>query len=476
VSSENAWQNLKAELPGWDFDQVRADANRRWNHVLGRILVDGGSERDKKVFYTALYHSLLHPNLSSDVNGQYLGFDGAVHSGTHYANFSGWDIYRSQIQLLALLFPERTGEIVQSLIEDAGQCGALPKWANNNDETGIMVGDPGPILVANAFAFGADHFDQQSALALMAKSALVPGTRCNGHEIRPHLKDYLERGFIPQEVFSLVGWSSTLLEYASSDFAISRYARALGDPTLAASVFSHSANWKNIFDQKSGLIRPKLGGGWLTPFSASFPWGFTEGNSAQYSWMIPFDVASEIEFWGGNSAAIERLDSFTTRLNAYMYSPHLWIGNEPGFLAPWLYDWMGASGETQKLLARIRTESFSDEAGGLPGNDDLGATSSWYVWNVLGLYPAIPGVGGFAVSQPAFPRIRIHLESGGLLELATHSQGVIQALEIDGSTWGRSWIPWEILKDGARLSFELGPAASSWAASSDGAPPSFARY
>ena len=196
VSEQGAALNLKSENPDWDFDSLRATANQQWENALARIKVTGGSPQDLRTFYTALYHSLLHPNVTSDVDGAYMGFDQSVHNvhefptqTNQYANFSGWDIYRSQIQLLALLSPTETSDIAQSLVNAGNQCGALPRWANNNSDTGIMVGDPGSIIVSNAYAFGARNFDQSKALELMARSGLVPKTRCNGHESGPVLSN-----------------------------------------------------------------------------------------------------------------------------------------------------------------------------------------------------------------------------------------------------------------------------------------------
>jgi predicted alpha-1,2-mannosidase len=483
VSTANAWLNLATENPGWAFDAVRASARSSWNAALKKIRVQGAGPDELTTFYTALYHSLLHPNVFSDVNGQYLGFDNKTHQTnespyykTHYANFSGWDIYRSEMQLLAVLFPGRASEMAESLVQDARQCGAIPKWAQDNIDQSVMVGDPGPILVADASAFGASNFDRETALGFMKKTALEQGTACAGHEVRPGASDYLKKGYIPQPLISLTGWASTQIEYATADFAISRFAAALGEAGLAHELLVQAASWKNIFDEKSGYVRPRVeGGGWLKPFIPTLGVGFTEGNATQYTWTIPFDAASVIQGVGGKDEAVKKLDFYTSKLNQYEFEPHLWIGNEPDFLAPWLFNWMGAPSKTQTLVTRIRDEVFSAAPGGLPGNDDLGATSSWYIWGTLGLYPAIPGVGGFAVGRPAFPAIRIALD-GGTLDLTSHGQGIVQALSVNGSDWSKSWIPWGALANGGSVDFTLGDQPSTWATSDRDLPPSYADF
>jgi predicted alpha-1,2-mannosidase len=492
VSEKNAWLNLQTENPGWDFKSTKSQAVSKWQSALSKIQVEGDKlEKEKRIFYTALYHSLLHPNIYSDVNGEYMGFDNKVHqtknSTIQYANFSGWDIYRTQIQLLAAFYPERASEIAQSLINDAQQCGAFPRWSNNNTETGVMIGDPGSIIIANTYAFGARNFEVKEALEFMKKSGLNPETTCNGKHARPGLKEYLELGYVPYSPRILklndikvtgpafLQSASTTLEYASADFAVSQFAKSLGDKEAAKAFYAHANNWQNLFDPQTGYIRPKkYNKSWLSKFNPIKKRGFSEGNSVQYTWMIPFAPRELIGLMGQEKSVESRLDSFFEKLNAYDSQPHLWIGNEPAFSVPWLYHWMGTPHKTQKVISRILNEHFSDEAGGIPGNDDLGATSSWYVFAAMGIYPAIPGVGGFAINKPLFPQIEISLDFGRKIRIETSgNEDLVQNVTLNGSAYSKTWIPWSELEKGGNLHFKVGKGLSQWGTQATDMPPSY---
>ena len=496
VSEAGAALNLQTENPDWSFDSMRAEADRKWDQLLGRVRVvsqavsqTSDEVHELRKFYTALYHAFLHPNIVSDVDGAYMGFDHREHfvaetspQTTQYANYSGWDIYRTEIPLLAYVLPERTGDIVQSLVNDGAACGALPIWPENNTETGVMVGDPGPIIVSSAYAFGAQQFDQVQALKLMAESGLTPGLKCNGNESRPYLTDYLRYGYVPWNYKSFNSYNqsaSMTLEYASADFATSQFAKSLGEKDLSEVFYTHAANWRNLFDPHKRLIRPRReSGDWHWPFAEAKNGGFTEGNSAQYTWMVPFDVGELVELAGGDAQVRSRLGSFFEQLNAGRKKPSMWIGNEPNFGTPWVYNWTGAPASTQAVVSRIIKESFSDDAGGLPGNDDLGATSSWYVWSALGLYPAIPGVGGFTLGKPVFDRVEIARENGQslVLERRGSSANSVASVTVNGEDWKRSWIPLTQLGDRGQVVFELDSTNTSWATGKDARPPSYADF
>ena len=481
-SEQEAQANLEAENPAWDFDQLHAQADQQWDGALSRVKVSGGTDPALRTFYTALYHTLLHPNLTNDADGTYLGFDGKVHAlapaqSAQYANYSGWDIYRSESQLLAFLLPGQTSAAAQSLVNDGAQCGgAMPKWAANTGETGEMIGDPGPIIVANSYAFGATNFDQNAALGFMRQSGLTPKAACGGHELRPGLQQYLKMNFVPwnAELFKFYNQTaSETLEYAVADFAIARFAEALGQTALAGTFDGHAASWKKLFDPKTGYVAGRFSNGFFFPlFGPGMEFGYTEGNSAQYTWDVPFDVAGLVEMMGGPVKALPRLDNFLSELNVGKTSPHLWIGNEPSFFQPWIYNWLGQPGRTQEIVSRIMSEEFNDQPGGLPGNDDLGATSSWYVWAALGLYPAIPGVGGFTLTRPAFPSIEISMENGNTLTITTTGTGSIQSVTLDGSEWSGSWLPFAKLGKSSQLTFNLGQSSGTWATGPADLPPS----
>jgi predicted alpha-1,2-mannosidase len=478
VSVANAKENLDAENPGWDFEAMRAAARERWNEALARVTVSGGESRDRRIFYTALYHTLLHPNVFSDVNGDYVGFDRRMHRAegyTQYANFSGWDIYRSQVPLLALLFPRETSDMMQSMVADGQQCGALPKWAQANGETGVMVGDPAAPIVAGAYAFGARDFDARSALALLQRSAKVPGTACNGIVMRPGLAEYLSYGYIPEGVAGVWGGVATGMEYQGADFAIARLAAALGETQAAREFLARSALWQYQLDPSTRLQRPRsASGAWVDgSFGAHSTTGMVEGNAEQYVWMVPHDPKTLRDGLGGDSIMSSRLDRLFTRLNAGLEDPYFYMGNEPNFATPWLYPWARTPWRTQDVVRRIMEETFTDGAGGLPGNDDLGATSSWYVWAALGLYPVAPGDSGLVLSSPLFPKAVVALGDGKSLTIEANGAPAryIERAMLDGVEHRTAWLDASQLLEGASLQFDLSRHPTLWASEAGDEPP-----
>lgn len=481
VSVANARLNRDTECPGWDFRAVRQAANDGWNRVLNLIQVDGGSRDDLTVFYTALYHCYLHPNVFSDVNGEYIGFDKQIHIAdgyTHYTHIPCWDEYRSHVALRALLSPDSTGDVLQSLVNDALQGGGgMPRWVQANRNSGGMVGDHGSTMIANGFAFGAVNFDVSSALNAMIYGAYDPSARSDGHVTREGLANYLTLGYVP-------GAAAVTEEYTTGDFAISQFAAALGDADSSAYFLQRAQYWYTLFNPNSGLPE----GGYLMPRNAdgSFPGnfrpnsqaGYVEGSGAQYLWMVPYNLRDLFDLLGGNDAVVQRLDAHFTRLNDGPDSVYAFMGNEPEEGAPWTYLFAGAPWRTQDVVRRIQRELFRTTPDGLPGNDDAGSLSSWYVFSALGLYPAIPGVGGLAVGSPKFSRAVVRLGSGQLLQItgqgAADSAPYVQSLRLNGVPTTSLWIPVETLLAGATLDFTLGASPNySWGSDPADAPPSF---
>jgi predicted alpha-1,2-mannosidase len=496
VSVENARLNLRAENAGWDFDAVRARARARWNDALGRIEVGGGTLGERQVFYTALYHTLLHPTVFGDANGDYLGFDDKVHRSprhTQYTNFSGWDIYRSQIPLVAWLFPEEASDMMQSLTNAAGQGGGLPIWPVANDESGAMFGDPATVSISSAYAFGARRFDTRAALAAMIKNATDPETKSRTYPARPGLADYVKYGYIPMEQKGLRGSPSVALEYETADFALAQFARAHGDVKTHREMMRRAQFWTRLFDPENKYIRGRWrDGSWLPGFDfkamlykPELPWrpeshkSYVEGNAVQYTWMIPHNMRALFDRIGGNEAVVRRLDDFFKEFNAGPDRPYFFIGNEPVFPVPWAYNYAEQPWKTQHITRRVLTELFANSPGGLPGNDDLGATSSWVVFAAIGMYPVTPGVGGFSLNSPLFSEIRIRMGRGGKMlnivgEGASARAPYVQELLLNGKPHNSTWLPFERISVGATLRFKLGNAANTkWATSPDAAPPSF---
>ena len=481
VSAANARLNLAAEDPGWNFTATRDQAHAAWNALLERVQVGGGSAAQQTVFYTALYHSLLDPSVFSDDNGQYEGVDGRVHTvdpghSAFYTNFSGWDIYRAQAQLEALVDPAVASDAAQSMVDDYAQDGMLPKWIQNNAETYTMIGDSADAVLADYYAFGARNFDAGTALTDMITEATVPGP------IRPGLNYLSTLGYLP------VGGSygccnyyepvSTTLEYDTDDFAISALAGALGQRPAQALFQSRAQDWRNVLNPATGLDqRREADGSWVPGFSPDSTLGFVEADSLAYTGMVPFNLAGLTSAKGGRAAMSAYLHT-ALRSFASMHS-YGWTGNEPSLELPWEYDYIGQPSATQRVVRAIQDRVWTDTPGGAgDGNDDLGGLSAWYVWSALGVYPMTPGTADLALGSPVFPRAVITLGSGRKLTIlgagAAADAPYVQSATWDGRPWDDAYAPSPSLTSGGTLRFTLGTVPSaSWATAPGAAPPSY---
>ncbi|BBY39126.1 putative glycosidase [Mycobacterium mantenii] len=492
VGIEGAQANLAAEGAG--FDEVRAAASREWNAALSRVTVAGRNVDDLTTFYTSLYRTLLHPNMFNDADGRYVGFDGSIRTvaagHTQYANFSDWDTYRCLAALQALLFPERASDMAQSLVNDAEQSGALPRWAFANAATGEMTGDSVVPLIANLNTFGANDFDVNTALRYMVDGATEGGVGLNGYVERRGIATYLRFGYAPfTQEFARNGWiadASITLEWSIDDFAISRFANSLGDAATAAEFQNRAQYWQNLFNPTTRSIVPRSWTGLFRrgPAVVVAPEnfgqvGYDEGNAEQYVWSVPHNVAGLVTALGGRAAVANRLDRFTERLNVGPNRPYLWAGNEPSFGVPWLYNYIGQPWKTQHTVDRVRG-LFAPTADGEPGNDDLGALASWYVWAALGLYPATPGTPILTVGAPLFDSVEIALPANKSIRISAPGASgprhlkYISGLRVDGQATGHTWLPESIIRTGGTLAFSLAAYPDKrWGTAEDDAPPSF---
>ncbi len=485
VSVAGARAALSAESAGHGFATIRAAARTRWDQALGKVRVGGGSSREVRTFYTALYHALLAPRTFDDVGGDYLGMDGAVHRArgrTQYADFSGWDVYRTEIPLLALIEPRRASDMVQSLLADAEQSGCLPRWPYAAGQSMTMVGDSAAPIIAAAAAFGADHFDQAGALAAMLRGATAPCESANGDYLeRQGLASYLRLGWVPfdedtkvRNANSIYGsptavWGSaaTTLEYAIDDFAIAQFAaREGGDAATFARFIRRAANWRNLFDPATGLIEPRFSGGeFPDPYDPLEGGGFVEGNAAQYTWMVPQDPAGLFRRMGGAGKAAARLDAFLRVLNGGAggtHTDHALLGDEPTLETPWLYDWLRRPWKTQAAVRR-GLRLYSPTPAGYPGNDDLGTLSAWYVFGALGMYPAQPGTGTLALGSPLFERAEVRLADRGRLVITGGGKTYVRGLNADGAPHDRAWLKACEIADGGTLAFQTQAHPTRWA-------------
>jgi predicted alpha-1,2-mannosidase len=496
VSTDGARRNLDAEAPSRaTFESLRSAAKAEWERRLAKVRVKGGTSSQRRVFETMLYHALLMPNARSDVDGRYQGMDDATHrtatGRVQYGNVSGWDIYRSQVPLLAMVEPRVASDLVRSLVNDWRESGRLPKWPMINGQTNIMVGDPADAIIAGSHAFGARDFDAREALRAMVEGATRPaGPIANGNYVqRPGLDDVLKYGCVGYEKNAnavqaaldptkVWGAASTTLEYQVADFSIARLAAGSGDARTCRAFAPRSAVWRKLWDAKTGYIRPRNAttGTFAADDDPAKDTGFVEGSEGQYVWAVPNDVAGLAAAMGGRDKARARLNAFFSTLNAGHASTRAFLGNEPTLHTPYLYDWLGAPGRGAAVVRRAMLELYAPAPGGYPGNDDGGQMASWWVLGALGFYPAVPGTGVLALGAPLFPRADVKLARGTLridADGAAANAPYVQSLRVGDDEHRRAWLAWDDIARGGRLSFTLGRKASSWATDTAAAPPSF---
>ncbi|MEU6665337.1 GH92 family glycosyl hydrolase [Streptomyces sp. NPDC046727] len=500
VSREAAEANLAAENPPRrSFDAVREAARRAWRERLGAVRVGGGTDAERTTFYTALYHALLHPNVISDADGRYRGADGRVHTvdrrrHAQYGTFSGWDVYRDQVQLLTLLDPRTGSDIAQSLYELARQNGGVwDRWLHGASGTHVMNGDPSPTALAGIHAFGGTDFDLKGALKSLVRAATVPtpqdlspaGKPVLSAGQRPSLDKYLAQHYMPS-VSNAWGGAAETLEMSTADYAISRLARAAGEKDTAAGFARRAQWWQNnvniAADPTGGYVADrKADGSWVTGFTPGTGNGFVEGTAAQYTWMVPHNPAGLFAALGGRDKALARLDDFFHDADGgWAFTgkggTKSELDNEPSINVPYLYDYAGAPYKTQETVRAAMRQLWSTEPGGIPGNDDLGAMSAWYVFSALGMYPQVPSRAELVLASPLFERVEIDRPHGNDISVratgAAADAPYVQSLKVNGRSSDRPWLPASFVRDGGRLDYTLSAAPDrGWGA--DSPPPSF---
>ncbi|GHJ42724.1 hypothetical protein Cs7R123_00660 [Catellatospora sp. TT07R-123] len=497
VSAANASANLNAENPaGTTFDSVRTGATAAWNTELGRAEITGGTTAQQSTFYTALYHALLHPNVFSDANGQYTGMDQQVHSlsagqSAQYANFSGWDVYRGQLQLVTLLRPDIGGDMAQSLLNQANQNGGVwDRWTHNQGGTHVMTGDPAHAALPSIYAFGGTNFGASAALTSMVNAATnvtAADLSSDGWNVmvvgeRPSLDKWLNIHYIPESSNAWGGAGETL-EDVAADFGISQLAARLGQTGTASTFLARAQYWKNVYNPATGYIQNRREDGTWPALNAADSAGFAEGSAAQYTWMVPHNVKGLFDKMGGNASANSRLDSY------FHNSDGSWalsgagglkseLDNEPSIGAPWLYNFSGQPYKAQQTLRQILNTMWSNTPGGIPGQDDLGAMSAWYAWSAMGLQPLAPGRAELLLTSPLFPQVVIHRGNGVNLTInapnASASTFYVQSLSVNGTASTKPWLAESFVAGGGTLDFTLGTTANTgWGSAVADAPPSF---
>jgi putative alpha-1,2-mannosidase len=481
TSDANAAANLDTEIRNWDFDAVEQANHDAWNTALNKIQIGGGSKDQQVQFYTALYHALLHPNVFSDDNGQYMGMDNQIHKlakgqQAQYANYSGWDTYRSQTQLMAMVEPKVTSDVVTSMLNGYDQTGLLPKWASNNGESYVMVGDPAAGIIADAYAFGARSFATDKALAALQHEATVPNNDRPGESVRD-AKGYLPVDENDYGCCNFYGPVSTQLEYDSADYALAAFAKSLGKTDVYTKFATRAQDWMNVFDPQTGYMQAKnkdgrFAGG-FTPGTSN---GFVEGTSAQYTPMVPFNLRQLIQARGGDKAYSSYLDSLLDNITD-PGNTNADLSNEPSVEIPWEYDYTGQPWKTQEAVREAQQKLYFNAPVGSFGNDDLGAMSSWYVWSELGMYPETPGTDTLALGSPAFPVAKVTFAGGKTVRIsapqAAPEAPYVQSLDVKGKAWTTSWLTYQQFKGAGTVDFTLGTQPNkSWASDPSAVPPS----
>lgn len=469
VSIGNARRNLESEAPGWNFSHVRAEAAEAWHDALSRIEIEGGDERTLRVFYTALYHAMIAPNVQSDVDGSYRGMDGRIRTAngfTMYTVFSLWDTFRAEHPLLAIIDRKRTTDFIRSLLAKYDESGVLPVWELSSNETWTMIGYHAVPVIVDAYVKGIRDFDAAKAFEAMKKSASLDHFGLDG---------YRRFGYVPGE---LEGESvSKTLEYAYDDWCVAQMALALGKHQEADHFLRRAQSYKNVFDPATRYMRPKENGAWVEPFDPrSVTVHFTEANACQYNFFVPHDIPGLVDLFGGSENFGIRLDSLffgNSQLTGRDQADITGLigqyaqGNEPSHNFAYLYNYVDEPWKTAKVVRLIMDSLYTDAPDGLCGNDDCGQMSAWYVMSALGFYPVTPGSPEYSIGSPIFPRATIRLEHGSkfTIEAASSSKTnmFIDSATLNGNNHSTTVLLHSDVQRGGTLSFTMSPRPSrSW--------------
>ncbi len=490
VSTDGALKNLQAEVPHFDFERIRKEVKAQWQKELSRIKVDAPEEK-KVTFYTSMYHSFIHPNEYMDVDGKYRGLDHNIHQAegfTNYTVFSLWDTYRAQHPLLTLLQPKRTSDMVNSMLAHYQQSvhNILPIWSHFGNENWCMIGYHAVPVIADAYINGITGFDAEKALEACISSA--------NYDRYEGIGEYKKYGYVPHET-SHYGASITL-EYAYDDYTIAQLAKALGKEVLADEYLSRSENWRNLFDMKTGYVRPKTkAGDLIEPFDAldTHGAGFIEGNSWNYSLYVPQNVSGLITEMGGKEHFAAHLDSLFTMHIPDEYFAHTeditregimggYVhGNEPSHHVAYMYNWAGKPWKTAERVHKIKNTKYLNKPDGLCGNDDCGQMSAWYIFSSMGFYPVCPGSGQYVMGSPSVNKAVINLENGKKFTIvaknASEKNIYIKSVTLNGQPWNKNYINHKAILKGGELVFKMSNRPNKkWGAEESSMPYSNTTY
>lgn len=525
-----AGRNLDAETNklGFDFDAARQALHQRWNALLRQVTVTGGTHDQQVVFYTALYHSVLDPNVIGDVDGQYMGFDGKLRTAngfTPYSNLSLWDTFRTQNQLVEMLDPSVAHNVYLSILAIARQDGWLPRWFLGNREYNVMTGDPVTSFLVEGWSKGllSRKYAEEAYKYIRENATEVPppDVPMNG---RAGTEYFDKLGYIPYglHVTSTANCptegpgasccpthgadndcyypASATLEYSAADASLALMAKGLGHTKDARMFAQLGQSYHNLFDKEIGLFRPRtMDGTWLSPYNRKTGnHAFHEGDPSQYQWLVPQDPAGLVKMLGGREAATSRLDQFfdypgllvnpeRTVTHSWVIAPYNYYGpttydpdNEPDLLVPYLYAWTGRPDKTATVVRAAET-LYTTAPGGMTGNDDMGEMSAWYVMSAIGLYPTISGANFYVMTTPLFSHTVVRIgayknKQGGTLTIsapgASMNNRYIASAKVNGKAWNRDWVGQSHIAHGGTIDYTLSTSPTAWATAEKDAPPS----
>ncbi|MCD4680066.1 MAG: GH92 family glycosyl hydrolase, partial [Bacteroidales bacterium] len=477
VSEEGAWKNLNKENPGWDFDLIKDAAENTWNNELGKINVKGGSTEQQKIFYTALYHSLLAPNLYMDVDNNYRGRDLEIHNADdydYYTVFSLWDTYRAAHPLFTIIDTKRTNDFIKTFLTQYDEGGMLPVWELGANETGCMIGYHSVPVIVDAYMKGIRNYNVEKAFEAAKNSAM---------QDHLGLKSYREFGYIPAEKEHES--VSKTLEYAYDDWCIAIMAEDLNKKEDYESFIKRAQFYKNIYDPSTGFMRAKRNGFWVSPFDpAEVNIHYTEANSWQYSFYVPQDISGLMKLMGGKEKFSQKLDDLFNASTETSGRDQADIsgligqyahGNEPSHHMAYLYSFAGKPWKTQKIVRQIMNDMYTVHEDGLIGNEDCGQMSAWYVLSAMGFYPVTPGINYYVIGSPVFEKVNIKLENGNIFTI--NANGVseknfyIKSAQLNGKDFNRCYLMHSEIMNGGELTFEMTDKPNNnWGSDEDDIP------
>ena len=468
VSSKNALENLNAEIPHWDFDKVKLEAENKWNQELSKINIKTEDLKRKRVFYTAMYHTMIAPNLYQDVNGEYRGTDKVVYKDTTFTNytlFSLWDTYRAAHPLYTITHPERVSDMVNSMLKIFDHQGKLPIWHLRGNETNTMPGYSGIPVVIDASMKGFEGIDLEEVFEAVKESAT------GDHE--PGVKKLMELGYIPGDY--MVESVASSMEYAIGDWAIAQLAKKLNKDEDYNYFMKRSKAYKEYFDNETRFMRGKLtDGSWRTPFDPVRAEhrvnDYCEGNAWQYLWLVPQDPEGLIELLGGDEKYTEKLDELFSMSSELGEEASMDItgmigqyahGNEPSHHTTYMYAYSGQPYKIADKVRYINNELYTDKPDGLSGNEDCGQMSAWHIFSSLGFYPVNPSNGAYVFGSPLFEEASIVLPENKkftIIAKENSDQNIyIQSVELNGKDYKYSYITHKDIVKGGELIFNMGP-------------------